>query len=66
VLYVVLHVGNPLEPKSRTDGWPRDADDIRTLIRDVHGQRVQMGAGATTGRGIVLCKLLETTEGRNG
>lgn len=51
VLYAPLVVCQPM-----TSGveFPK----VQTLIRAVDGTRVQMGAGATTGRGIVLCHLL--------
>ncbi len=54
VLYSPIYVAPPLQPKNGArEGWPTE---VRTMLLKVDKQRVQMGAGATTGRGVVFCR----------
>lgn len=60
ILYVPTYVAPPLEPRNgKRDGWPANRDTVLEMLRKVSEQRVQMGAGATTGRGVVYCRLEE-------
>ncbi|MFN8627793.1 MAG: type III-B CRISPR module RAMP protein Cmr4 [Candidatus Binatia bacterium] len=56
VLYCPTYVSPPLRPEKRPDDWPTRADEVRKFVGAVDAQRVQMGAGSTTGRGIVMCR----------
>ena len=57
ILYVPIAVSPPLQPRAKPDGWPSGPGPVRTLLGALDRKRVQMGAGATSGRGVVHCRL---------
>jgi CRISPR-associated protein Cmr4 len=59
VLYSPIYVAEPLRSRNGSkEAWPSSAAEVRTMVAELDRKRVQMGAGATTGRGIVHCRFL--------
>ena len=60
LLYAPLVYGDSRMPK--TENTIKTCDDVKRHLRELNGQRTQLGGDETTGRGVVMMRFLDKTE----